>query len=115
MGIGAAPRLSSRLNLGGMWKPALRGRHPEQAALLELLPAAARARVVAADVLVRVESRPPRRRVEGRDLELPRPVPLGPVREGVPCTATPPDLIRRRLCRGRIMQRVATLAPGTGK
>src|SRR3954462_3734971 len=25
MGIGAAPRLSSRLNLGWMWKPALRG------------------------------------------------------------------------------------------
>jgi hypothetical protein len=24
MGIGAAPRLSSRLNLGWMWKPALR-------------------------------------------------------------------------------------------
>src|SRR3954447_7894364 len=54
MGIGAAPRLSSRLNLGWMWKPALRTGERAEAE-----PVAADHDVVAAHpVALRVEQQP---------------------------------------------------------
>src|SRR5688500_13244512 len=72
---------------------------PRQAALLELPPAAARARVVAAYALARVHGGRPRRpRLDPRDLarDLPRPVLLGRVREGVPARQLPGRVLERR-------------------
>src|ERR671913_2341675 len=72
---------------------------PRQAALLELLPAAARARVVAAHALERVDGGQLRRpRLDPRDLtrDPPRPVLLGRVREGVPARQLPGRILERR-------------------